>query len=93
MVATINLYSDKKGELNNFLSRFYDTNLNIPNDLKWEKQFENPIELADFIGVFCDNFDDYDLAMWISLDKNVFIRVTDNNTDTIIRYLFQRFPY
>lgn len=93
MIAKITLYSDKKGELNRFLSKFYDTNLEIENNLKWEKEYKNPIELADLIGAFSDNSENFDLSMWVSLDKNVFISITPENTDIIIRYLFERFPY
>ncbi|MCF0125102.1 MAG: hypothetical protein HUJ68_04985 [Clostridia bacterium] len=93
MSVSINLYSEKNGELNRFLSDFYDTTLDLQYALKWEKEFKNPIELADIIGVFRDNSDSYNLSMWICLDKNIFIRVTENNTDNIIKYLFQRFPY
>lgn len=93
MIAKINLYSNIKGELNKFLSKFYNTNLQIEDSLKWEKEYNNPIELADLIGVFSDNSDDFNLVMWISLDKNLFIRITSENTDSIIRYLFERFPY
>lgn len=93
MIAKINLYSNKKGELNRFLSKFYETNLEIEDSLKWEKEYKNPIELADLIAAFSDNSDDFDLSMWISLDKNIFIHITVDNTDAIIRYLFERFPY
>ena len=93
MIATINLFSNKKGELNRFLSRFYNTNLDIYNSLKWEKKSANPVELAEIIGVFIDNSDSYLLNMWISLDKDVFISVTEKNADNIIRYLYERFPY
>lgn len=93
MKATITLYSNKKGELNRFLSRFYDTNLEIENYLKWEKESANPVELAEIIGTFIDNSDDYLLNMWLCLDKNVFVNVTSENADNIIRYLYERFPY
>ncbi len=93
MIATVNLYSDKKGELNRFLSSFYNTNFDIENSLKWEKEYKNPVELAEIIGVFSDNSDDYLLNMWVSLDKNVFINVTDDNSDLLIKYLYERFPY
>ena len=100
MFAIVNLYSENKGELNNFLSRFYNTNLDIYNtnldivdDLKWEKKYANPIELAEIIGVFIDNFDEFNIKMWISLDKDVFININENNGDSIIRYLYERFPY
>ena len=37
--------------------------------------------------------DKFDINMWISLDKDVFINVTDDNADKIIRYLYERYPY
>ena len=40
------LQSKKKGELNNFLSEYYNTNLEINNKLKWEKIYENLIEIT-----------------------------------------------
>ena len=43
MIAKITLYSNKTGELNKFLSRFYNTNLDIENSLKWEKESANPV--------------------------------------------------
>ena len=76
-----------------FLSRFYNTNLDIENSLKWEKESANPVELAEIIGIFVDNSDDYVLNMWLSLDKDVFVNVTSENADSIIRYLYERFPY
>lgn len=93
MLAKITLFSDKKGELNKFLSSFYNTNLEIYNHLKWEKESANPVELADIIGVFVDNCDNYLLNMWLSLDKNIFVNITEDNADEIIKYLFERFPY
>ena len=93
MIATINLYSNKKGELNRFLSKFYNTDLEIGNNLNWENKYKNPIELADLIGTFVDNNDDFNITMWICLDKDLFIRVTEKNDNDIIKYLYERFPY
>ena len=93
MIAKITLYSNNTGELNKFLSRFYTNNLDIENSLKWEKESANPVELAEIIGIFVDNSDDYVLNMWLSLDKDVFVNVTSENADSIIRYLYERFPY
>lgn len=93
MFATVNLYSTKKGELNNFLSRFYNTDLEIYNNLNWEKKYTNPIELAEIIGVYIDNSDLYNLKMFICIDKNLFITITEDNANDIIKYLYERFPY
>ena len=93
MFVSVNLYSEKQGELNNFLSKFYNTNLEIYNDLSWEKKYNNPIEMAEIIGVFLDNIDDYFINMWICLDKNVYINVNEKNGNDIIKYLYERFPW
>lgn len=93
MVTVVNLYSVKEGEINKFLSKFYNTNVNLKHSLKWEKDFKNPIEMAELIGTFIDNKDKYNVNMWISLDKDIFINVTEQNVDEIIRYLYERFPY
>lgn len=93
MYVTVHLYSQKQGELNTFLSKFYNTHLEIYEDLNWEKQYTNPIELAEIVGVFLDNMDDYLIHMWICLDKNVYININEQNGNEIIKYLYERFPY
>lgn len=93
MYTVVNLYSNKKGEIAKFLNSFYKKNISHPNDLKWEKIFENPIEMADIVGTFIDNKDNYCINMWVSLDENAFINITENNADNLIRYLYERYPY
>lgn len=93
MSTIVNLYSDKKGEISRFLYDFYDKNISLKNDLKWEKVYENPIEIADILGTYIDNKDLYKINMWISLDENAFINVTEDNADKLIRYLYERYPY
>lgn len=94
MNTIVNLYSIKAGEIRRFLDSFYgNKNFTLENELKWEKRYDNPIEISDIIGIFIDNNDKYDINMWISLDENVFINVTSFNSDKIIRYLFERYPY
>ena len=93
MVTIVNLYSDKKGEINKFLSVFYNTDMNLENSIKWEKNYNNPIEMAEIIGTFIDNKEKYHINMWISLDRNIFINVTKYNANELIKYLYERFPY
>ena len=93
MIAKIILFSNEKGELNKFLSRLYNTNLDIENNLKWEKESANPVELAEILGTFIDNSDDYVLSMWLCLDQDVFVNITNENANDIIKYLYERFPY
>ncbi len=93
MGSIVNLYSIDNKDITEFLSKFYNKDIKIDNKLKWSKSFDNPIEIADIIGTFIDNNDKYKINMWISLDSGVFINVTDNNVDEIIKYLFERYPY
>ncbi len=93
MVTFVNLYSEKKGEINKFLSKFYNTNIELKDSLKWEKEYKNPIEITDLIGVYIDNIDAFDINMLVCLDKNVYINITERNGNNIIAYLFERFPY
>lgn len=93
MSTIVNLYSDKKGEISRFLMNLYNKNVSINNDLKWEKYYENPIEMADILGIYVDNKDLYKINMWVSLDEDAFINVTESNADKLIRYLYERYPY
>ncbi len=102
MQTFIRLYSNKKGEIQKFLNKFYlkkepfenDSNNNVNLDtLEWQKNFENPVEITDIIGVFIDNSDDYKINMWVCLDEDILVNVTKNNVNELIRYIFERFPY
>ena len=86
MHPTIKFYSNKDGEIFRFLSKYY-------HSLEWQNSYENPIEIATILGVFADNMDRYEMAMWLCLDKGYYIKITPNNADSIIRYLYERFPY
>lgn len=92
-MITVNLFSEKKGEINKFLSNFYNTDIGLRDNLKWQKKYDNPIEIADIVGTYIDNIDNYFLNMWISLDKGIYIHVTEINANDIIKYLYERFPY
>ena len=93
MSAYVNLYSKKDNEIARFLNSYNKQQIEDKTILEWKKEFKNPIEIADIIGVFIDNNDVFDINMWVSLDKDFFINVTNNNADQIIRYLFERYPY
>ena len=92
-MVSVNLYSESSEELKRFLSSFYNASFNINNNLNWEYKYENPIEITEIIGVLVDNVEDFKIMMWVSLDKGVYIHVTEKNADKLIRYLYERYPY
>ncbi len=93
MVAKVILFSYKYGEINNFLSKFYTTNVGVEESLSWQKNFSNPVDMSEIIAAFVDNDSSYDITMWISLDEDVFIKISPQNADGVIKYLFERYPY
>ena len=93
MLANVYMQSKKKGELNIFLSKYFENNLNIESKYHWEKEYNNPIEIAELIGVFADNMDKYQIIMWVNLDLNIYIKISKKNANFIIKYLFERYPY
>lgn len=92
-MVSVNLYSNNSKELERFLSSFYNSSFNINNDLNWEHKYENPIEITEIIGAFVDNFEDFKIMMWVSLDKGAYIHVTQDNANELIKYLYERYPY
>ena len=93
MKAKIILFSEKHDEINNFLNKFYSNDSNNNVSTSWEKEFSNPVEISEFIAAFADNINSFNITMWISLDKDVFIKISPANSNIIIKYLFERYPY
>ena len=93
MVAKVILFSTKYGEINNFLSKFYNSHIKAENSLSWQKDFPNPVEISEIVAAFSDNNNNFDINMWISLDKDVFIKISPLNVNTVIKYIFERYLY
>lgn len=97
MESIVMLYSNTENEINRFLKSFFSKSNNYiqetTNLLEWQKKYQNPLEVVDMIGTFIENNDQYKINMWISLDKDVFINVTDQNADQLIRYIYERYPW
>lgn len=92
MNAKVNLYSEISGEIKKFLELFYSKNLELKNDLFWEASYNNPIDMIELVTCFIDNKEKFKINIWISLDCGVFINVTDDNLENIIKYIYERFP-
>ena len=93
MKTTVKIYSEQNGEIEKFLKSFYNEKISLENPLFWKKEFDNPTEMVELIGTFIDNKEKINANMWISLDKDVFICVNDNNSNNLIKYIYERFPY
>ncbi|MBR6034037.1 MAG: hypothetical protein IKP28_04825 [Clostridia bacterium] len=92
MEATISIYSMKKEEIEKFLSSFCNRKIEISKN-EWQCKYENPVEMAEIIGVFIDNKEKFKMNMWVCIDQDFSINITDANANKIIKYLYERFPY
>ena len=92
-MVSVNLFSENSNELEKFLSSFYNSSFNLNNSLTWEHQYNNPIEVAEIIGTYIDNSDEFKIIMWVCLDKGIYINVSDVNANGLIKYLYERYPY
>lgn len=90
---SIAIYSEINGEIKKFLESFYSKNFNLYDNLFWENKYQSPIDMIDLISVFIDNNEKFSINVWISLDENVYICVTEQNLDKLIRYIYERYPY
>lgn len=92
MKTSINLFSEKNGEIKKFLELYYSKEINLKDNLIYKEEFENPINMIEIISCFIDNNNKFEANLWISLDPNVYICVTDNNLNSLIKYLYERYP-
>ena len=95
MKSIVRIYTNNKEELEIFLGAFYSNVFNsISEKGYWEKEFDNPIEISDIVGAFIDNKNELPSCnLWVSLDYGVFINITNDNCDSFIKYLYERYPY
>ena len=93
MCAVVDIYSENYLEIQNFINSFFEKDLKINENQKCEIVYKNPLYCADIISSYIDNSNKFNISMWISFDKYLFVNITKNNADKIIRYLFERYPY
>lgn len=90
---SISLFTENSKELSIFLNKFYQNQMQLSDNLSFEKKFENPIDMIEIMSTLIDNNEKFNIAIWITLDSDIYINITDLNLDKIIRYLFERYPY
>lgn len=100
MISQIRIYTQKKIELDKFLSSYDKLIYKLSNYHKqnttyyWTYDYDNPLDLANILAALLDNISKFpNLIIWICLDPGVFINISTNNYNQFIKYLFERYPY
>lgn len=92
MLYSVKLYSEFDNEIEKFLSLFFNEDFNLDNKHFWKKDYQTPIELIDITTTFIDNKEKFKANMWISLDKDVYIAISETNINSLVKYIYERFP-
>jgi len=92
MEITLNLVSEKKNAINNFLTKYFEKDmLTDENTAEWSYILKNPLDAVNIISAVMDNSIDATLDIWVSFDPNVFLKIKQDNYNEIIRYILERF--
>ena len=89
---TINLVSEKKDAINDFLTKFFEKDMLTDSfTTEWSYILPDPLDSINIISAVMDNSLENTLEIWVSFDPNVFIKVKPDNYDEIIKYILERF--
>lgn len=92
MSVIVNLVSNTTGTLKSFLDSFFEKDSNIDEDVvEWISIYNEPLEAIDIMTALIDNVEKYDIKLFISMDAGLYIEVTSENINDIIKFMFFRF--
>lgn len=89
MSISVNMWSNREGEIKRFLEKYYGKSVDIDNDVnQWIYVYNKPLEAVDIISALMDNNDKYKIAMCIQVDQGDIHPVTVENHNDIIKGMF-----
>jgi len=89
MAISVNLWSNKRGELKEFLEKYYQKKVKMDDDVtQWIYVYRNPIDAVDIISIVMDNSDKYSISMCIQIDDYDVHPVTYDNHNDIIKGIY-----
>lgn len=89
MAIAVNLWTNKKGVLKEFLQKYYQKEVDLEEDVEqWIYVYRSPLEAVDMISVVIDNNNKYELSMCIQIDDYDVHTVTYENHNDIIKGIY-----
>lgn len=84
----VTLLSQKPCELGYFLNSYYGKEIiNEEGSFKWSCYYDTPCQSIELISALIDNEDTYKIETYLTLSKDVTIKVTCENIEQLIRIL------
>ncbi|OPX43036.1 hypothetical protein CLHUN_29750 [Ruminiclostridium hungatei] len=88
MSVTLSIWSTKQGEIRRFLHSFYQKDFkNEEFSRRWVGNFYNPMDSIDMISALMDNFENYEVTLYIHMENGYLHKITEGNYDDVIKGL------
>lgn len=86
MLITVSLMSKKEGEIKRFLDSYYGKESDVDElVIEWIYVYRNEMQAISLIDTVMDNYDEYDLSLWIKIDDEDVIEVTKHSRTRITK--------
>ena len=90
--VTITLLSQKPSELNNFLSRYFDEQVDVAEGaFMWSCIYEEPLASVNLISTLIDNSEKFKIEALISIEHLDSIKVSEENLDDLIKLMYFKY--
>ena len=88
----ITLLSQKPSELNNFLSRYFDEEVDVAEGaFMWSCIYKEPLASVNLISTLIDNNENFKIEALISIEHLDSIKVSEDNLDDLIKLMYFRY--
>lgn len=85
----LNLITNKQCEIKSFLNRFYEKETYLSDTtFRWSMYCKNPVDCIFLLSALIDNYEDFLIEAVITVNKVQSVKITDENIDIFIRYLY-----
>mgnify|MGYP000073693196 CR=1 FL=1 len=89
MSITVNLWSEKEGEIKRFLEKYYESKVVMDEDVgQWCYIYNRPLESADMISALMDNQDKYEIELGVQVNHGDIYHVNEDNHNDVIKGIF-----
>ena len=90
--VTVTLLSQKPSELNNFLSRYFNEEVDVEEGaFMWSCIYTEPLASVNLISTLIDNSEKFKIEALISIEHLDTIKVSEENVEDLIKLMYFKY--
>lgn len=90
--VTVTLVTNRQNEIKKFIDTLYNINSDIsPKTFRWSGTFTWLVDTIDILSILIDNQEKFSIEAFISLNKDITIKITASNLETYIKYAINQY--